>query len=694
MRRLKQRLTAGLALLALLLCGVCVAADEEASEMTDVIEVDGGALIYTVTDGIGAITGFQGEPTDVTVPATVAGYPVQAIAEKAFYECDSLTSVTVPGGVKLIGSSAFYACRSLETVTLPDTVGVISPYAFYYCDKLTGVTLPDGLSAVSDYAFYACLSLQTLTLPDSVTAIGDYGLYACKSLTGLSLPTGLTSIGHYALYDCAGLTELVLPDSLQTVGDYAFYNCTGLSSFTIPKNVTAFGAGALLACDSIGAIEVAPGNTAYVSKDGILFSADGTRLLAYPEGRGGARYTVPDGVTEIGAEAFSRCAKLTEIILPRGLTALGDYAFSECAGLTGITLPDTLETVGNDTFYACTGLTGVSLPDSVTSLGEEAFFDCTALSQVTLSASLTEIGRFAFSGCSALTGITLPKAVETVGDAAFVGCRRLTAIEVEPGNAAYTSVDGVLFSADKTALYAYPGGKADNLYTAPETVKTIAPYAMAGASAPEEIRLPEGLTEIGERAFGYDVNVKSITLPASLSSVGAGAFGWCDALTAIEVANGNKNFTSQDGVLYSADQTILYAYPAGRPDAAYTVADTVDSIESAAFAGATNLSSVTLQNAASDIGADAFDACSKEFTLFGALGSTAAMYASRYGLNFAEIGTTPSASPSATVPAAHSPDKTDTADRPSAFVWGGIGIAVLLIAAIAAALILRRRLVS
>ena len=129
MKRLTRAVLGMLVAVGLLIGGLSAVADD-ASEITDVLEVDGGALIYTITDGIGAITGFQGSPTDVTIPFSVAGVPVQAIAEKAFYECDSLTSVTVPEGVKLIGSSAFYACRSLETVTLPDSVGIISPYAF------------------------------------------------------------------------------------------------------------------------------------------------------------------------------------------------------------------------------------------------------------------------------------------------------------------------------------------------------------------------------------------------------------------------------------------------------------------------------------------------------------------------------------------------------------------------------------
>ncbi|MBR3289609.1 MAG: leucine-rich repeat domain-containing protein [Clostridia bacterium] len=689
MRRFKRGLLALIAAIALLLCGVWAAA-EDVSELTDVVETNGGTLVYTITDGIAAITGFQGEPTDVTIPAAVAGCPVRAIAEKAFSECDSLTSVTVPDGVKLIGGSAFYACRALRRVTLPDTVGVISPYAFYYCDSLESITLPQGLTKISNYTFYACLKLRELSVPDSVTSLGDYALYACKSLTSLRLPGGLTAIGHYALYDCVGLTELILPDALQTIGDYAFYNCTGLSSFTLPKSVTAFGAGALLACDGIQAISVALENTAFSARDGVLFSADGATLVLYPEGRAGTRYAVPDGVTAIASEAFSRCSALTGMTLPGGLLTLGDYAFSECTGLTSMTLPDGVQTIGNDAFYGCTGLTAVSLPDSVTAIGEEAFCDCPSLTSLTLPARLTEIGTYAFSGCSALTAMRLPATVQTVGDGAFLGCRSLPAISVDAGNTAFTAQDGVLLSADGATLHAYPAGKADTSYAVPALVKIIAPFAMAGVTALQGIRLPEGLTEIGERAFGYDSHLKAITLPASLTAVGAGAFAWCDALTAIEVADGNPNFVSVDGVLYSADQSILYAYPAGKPAADCTVADTVDSIETAAFAGAAHLQSVTLQNAASDIGADAFEGCADGFVLYGVPGSTAHMYAQKYGLTFAPIGTTPTSRTTATRASSIHPSQ--TAARPAPWLLGGVLIAVLLVAAVAVIVLARRRM--
>ena len=425
----------------------------------------------------------------------------------------------------------------------------------------------------------------------------------------------------------------------------------------------------------------------------MLFSADGTRLLAYPEGRADAQYTVPDGVTEIGAEAFSMCKALADITLPIGLISIGDYAFAQCTGLTEMHLPAGLLTIGNDAFCDCANLTAIVLPDSVTAIGEEAFCDCLSLLHITLPAKLSEIGTYAFSGCESLTAITLPKALKTVGDGAFLGCSALSAFAVEPGNAAYQVIDGVLLSADGTTLCAYPGGKAGSLYTIPSSITTISPYAMAGVAALEDINLLDGLTEIGERAFGYDSNVKAITLPASLSTIGAGAFAFCDSLTAIEVENGNEHFASDDGVLFSADKTTLYAYPAGKPDTAYTVASTVDAIESAAFAGATRLQSVTLENATSNIGADAFDGCSDDLVLYGAAGSTAAMYALRYDLAFAQIGTTPtSTAPSepTAVPTTAPPTEAAPA-RTFPWLWIGVGAALLLLVAVGLLLRKRRR---
>jgi uncharacterized repeat protein (TIGR02543 family) len=95
--------------------------------------------------------------------------------------------------------------------------------------------------------------------------------------------------------------------------------------------------------------------------------------------------------------------------------------------------------------------------------------------------------------------------------------------------------------------------------------------------------LPEGLTTIGTTAFSCDV-LREVTLPASVTSIGQCAFS-SENLTGITVAEGNENYCSADGVLFSKDMTTLIQYPAAKSGSSYTVPNQVTTIGPYAFSG-------------------------------------------------------------------------------------------------------------
>ncbi len=308
-----------------------------------------------------------------------------------------------------------------------------------------------------------------------------------------------------------------------TLGELAFEGCTGLTSVMSGNSVTTLGDEAFLGCTGLKAIEVEALNPAYSSLDGVLFSKDRTTLFQYPKGKAG-NYTLPNSVTAIWHSAFAGCTGLTSVTLPNSVTTIGDGAFGGCTGLTSVMIGNSVTTIGDGAFYGCTGLTNVSLPNSVSTIGVRAFAACPRLTSVTIPNSVTTLGDLAFEDCTGLANVMIGNSVTTpLGTGWFLNCTGLKAIEVKALNPAYSSLDGVLFSKDRTTLFVYPQGKAGN-YT-----------------------LPNGVTAIRHYAFQSCTSLTSVTLPNSVTTLGVFAFAYCTSLTSVYFQG---NAPAYDAVLF------------------------------------------------------------------------------------------------------------------------------------------------
>ncbi|MDB4441644.1 leucine-rich repeat domain-containing protein [Akkermansiaceae bacterium] len=129
-------------------------------------------LKWTTTNGEVTITDCNEAATgELVIPNTIGGNPVTSIGERAFFQCTSLTSITIPDGVTSIGNGAFDSCTSLTSITIPDGVASIGDYAFFACNNLKNITIPDGVNSIGEGAFSECPSLTSITFEGAAPTV-------------------------------------------------------------------------------------------------------------------------------------------------------------------------------------------------------------------------------------------------------------------------------------------------------------------------------------------------------------------------------------------------------------------------------------------------------------------------------------------------------------------------------------------
>ncbi len=185
---------------------------------------------------------------------------------------------------------------------------------------------------------------------------------------------------------------------------------------------------------------------------------------------------------------------VVKVIIENGVTRIGDGSFYLHENLTSVTIPDSVTEIGGWAFNGCKSLTNIIIPNSVHSIKNDAFTECDSLSKVTIPDTVTEIG-----------------------DSAFGYCGSLTDIEVGDNNPNYCSVDGVLFSKDKSELKQYPSGKQEETYTVPDLVTRIGNSAFGGSKL-TDIPTMKNVTEFGNNAFSRCLGLTSITIPSCITS--------------------------------------------------------------------------------------------------------------------------------------------------------------------------------
>ena len=290
-----------------------------------------------------------------------------------------------------IGDEAFADNTVLKYINLPNGLTHIGMYAFYGCTALESADIPATVKKIDFAAFYGCSGLLSVYFEEGLEEISSSAFSKCNMLRGVYLPKSLSKYSSDMFFDCPSLKTITVVEGgeyLKSVDGILFsadgtklIECPGAyqsEDFWIPSTVTEISSGAFSACSKISHFSVQEGNTVYMAVEGVIFTRTGKRLVVYPCGAENESYTVPYGVEHIRNTAFCECDNLKTIKIPNGVKTIGASAFNGCDGLTEISLPPSVEGIGQLAFAFCPNTTQIRLHSNISSIAEAAFAESEA----------------------------------------------------------------------------------------------------------------------------------------------------------------------------------------------------------------------------------------------------------------------------------------------------------------------------
>lgn len=416
----------------------------------------------------------------------------------------------------------------------------------------------------------------------TITKIDDSVFANCTSLTDLILPESITSIGNNAFENCTSLTEMSLPDGVTSIGNNLFRGCSGLISISMSSDVESIGDSAFAYCESL------------------------------------ENLTIPYLATEIGSRAFEHCESLQSITIPSKVQWIGDYCFSNCTGLTEVVFDSAsvLTSIGNSAFEDCTSLESIDIPKGIQYIYNVTFCNCSALTSIKIPSSVGYVGNNAFAGCDALATVYYGNAPDNESEGEVTE-GDWNNISIGVNNSSLISARKYYYRSGQPDVYGYFWHYEGNTlqkwpfyglrYT---LINNGTEYEISKAgNLKGEIEIPsmyneKPVTRIARWGFANSVNITGVCIPSSINKVYGSSFANCPNIESITVDSANSVYMSSGNCLIARRTQILVA-----GCKISVLPQWVKEIGDYAFAGCTNLTSITIPGSVVTIGESAFEDC-------------------------------------------------------------------------------------
>jgi hypothetical protein len=251
-----------------------------------------------------------------------------------------------------------------------------------YVTKVYGL---NKVTKIEDYAFSGCKSLGGKIWIDHCTEMGEGAFTICHSINEVVLSPNLEVVPNHCFNDCYNIQKVYNLNKVKTIGEQAFYCCGALSGKIWIDSCTSLGSGAFEACggEDYDPIEIVLSPNLVSIPNSCFFNSNITRIYNLNKIHTIGTYALSntlimdkiwiDRCTSVGADAFSECGRLMEIVLNPGGCQLGSSCFNKSM-LQNVHNLNKATKIGSNAFYE-TNLFGKLWIDHCTELGEGVFVD-------------------------------------------------------------------------------------------------------------------------------------------------------------------------------------------------------------------------------------------------------------------------------------------------------------------------------